>query len=477
MSKFEFSSYQKDIFLSIAKGHGHILVEARAGSAKTTSLIESLRFIPSNKKVLVLAFNKVIQKELEDKIHRTNVEIRTFHSLGLKAIIARFGKVQINAYKVMNLLKDLNNYELASNIEKTISYIKYCLNDSPSNIEHIINTYGIDLCEMEMKEFISIVIKTLGESKKDTSSIDFNDMCYFPFVYGLSLGEYDFVYIDETQDTNRSQTWMAKGALKSDGRLISFGDPFQKIYSFRMADYSQITDLKKIATTKVLPLPISYRCPKSIIGLSQKIVPDIQHAVNAVDGSISEIMSDVIYDNIKAGDVILSRTNAPIMKIAMNLLKLKKRFTILGKDIGDELLYLIKKSKKKKITDFIKWVNAWMNSEIDRLKAKGIKPDNMIDKAECLIGIAEDSKSIEDCKNKIKDMFDSSDKGSIITLSSLHMSKGLEWDNVFLLKWTLRHFPNDDIIYTPDPNNDEANLAYIGFTRAKKNLYLVNKSK
>jgi len=60
MSKFEPSPYQKAIFDFVATGTGSAVIEAVAGSGKTTTIVESLNLIPKTKQVLFLAFNKAI---------------------------------------------------------------------------------------------------------------------------------------------------------------------------------------------------------------------------------------------------------------------------------------------------------------------------------------------------------------------------------------------------------------------------------
>ena len=61
------SEYQKAIFKDMAKGTGHTIVEAYAGSAKSTTLIESLKYVKRKQTVILLAFNKSIKKEFDKK--------------------------------------------------------------------------------------------------------------------------------------------------------------------------------------------------------------------------------------------------------------------------------------------------------------------------------------------------------------------------------------------------------------------------
>ena len=81
------SPYQEAIFDFIRNGQGNVVVEACAGSGKSSTLIKLLDIISEDKKVLFCAFNKEIVKDLTKKIGtRTNVDIRTVHSLGYKLI-------------------------------------------------------------------------------------------------------------------------------------------------------------------------------------------------------------------------------------------------------------------------------------------------------------------------------------------------------------------------------------------------------
>lgn len=72
------SKYQLAIFEFITLGKGNAVVEAVAGSGKSTTIVESVKRIPSNKSVLVLAFNVTVRDELKEKFKGfPNVTVRT----------------------------------------------------------------------------------------------------------------------------------------------------------------------------------------------------------------------------------------------------------------------------------------------------------------------------------------------------------------------------------------------------------------
>lgn len=476
---FEPSAFQKRIFYNIAKETGHLIVEARAGAAKSTTIVEGFKYLPKGKKTIALAFNKIIQKELREKAPSYVQDVLTFHSLGLRAIKQRFKTIEIDDYKVFNIVKEFsecqNDYDLIYNICDAVAYCKYGLFDSPREIDNIISRFGIDVGDLERTNFIRIVIQTLGKDKAMTTKIDFNDMCWFPFVYDLFLGQYDYVFVDERQDLNKSQWYMVNKLCKKDGgRIIAVGDKKQTLYSWRLSDTVSITELEAMESTKTLPLPISYRCPQQVVDLVKPWVPDICCPETAKNGTIDEISLNKLYALAKPGSFVLSRTNAPLIKICMSFIRQGIKANIRGRDVGKQLLSVIKRSKKKQVPAFLKWLETWKDDEIEKLKVKGLSADNVLDRYECLVNLCDEIKGLDEVKTKIEELFDDSDEDNIVILSTVHRAKGLERDQVFLLRWTFRAW--FDTILPGMEDNEEMNIAYVACTRSKDKLYIVHKN-
>ena len=61
---FKPSKYQKAVYTYILKGKGNAVVDAVAGSGKSTTIVNALKIIPSNKSILFLAFNKSKRERL-----------------------------------------------------------------------------------------------------------------------------------------------------------------------------------------------------------------------------------------------------------------------------------------------------------------------------------------------------------------------------------------------------------------------------
>ena len=84
----DYSKYQKDIFEAIEKQNGHLVIEACAGSGKTTTLLESMKIAKGN--CIFVAFSKSIANELGSRVP-SHVQACTLHSFGFAAIRKAFG--------------------------------------------------------------------------------------------------------------------------------------------------------------------------------------------------------------------------------------------------------------------------------------------------------------------------------------------------------------------------------------------------
>jgi DNA helicase II / ATP-dependent DNA helicase PcrA len=469
------SQYQKDIFENIANGVGHTLVVARAGSSKTSSLIEGSKYIPAGKTSLFCAFNKSIQEELQNKLPG-HVKSLTLHSLGFQEIRKRF-KCTVNQKKTFQIVdafipkqdlqnKNINPFDVVNSVCKTVEWCKNTLTDSPDKIEDIINNNDIDICDVDMNEFVQYVSFALRKCKEITNEIDFTDMIWFPFIYNLHSQKFDFVFCDELQDLNKAQIELALAAIKKNGRFFGIGDDRQALYGWRGADSTSFPTLRTRLSPKEFTLPICYRCPKKVIELAQKFVPDIQYFDKAIDGEITNIPNEELFKLAKIGDSVISRTNAPLIKNCFRLLKAGIPANILGRDISEGLFSIVKKSKKRDIDSFLTWLKNWKEKEINRLRAKDPQADveHIQDKVECLQSFCDEAKSMKEVSENIEKLFKENDKSRIVTLSSCHRAKGFEYDNVFLLDT----FRNTSL--------EEKNIKYVAVTRAKKKLFFVKKN-
>ena len=464
------SKYQVAVFENVATGIGNTVVKAVAGSGKTTTIVEALNHIPAGLRTLFVAFNKSIAEELKKRAPR-GVEVSTLHSYGLKCITRSLGRLRIDANRVDDFAKqmygdDHKTWELRRDLAKTVSLAKGALAADEDEIDAIVDEFNIESAIGEnRKQFVQDVMKLLLRCTEvsEDGRIDFDDMIWLPVVLGLKQTQFDRVFIDETQDLNPAQIEMALRAVNPSGRICAVGDPRQAIYAFRGADSKAIDNVVTRLKATVLPLSVCYRCCKAVILEAQEVVPEIEWAPDAIEGSVSTVPVRDMKRGARAGDFILSRTNAPLISLCMYFLKEGRAATIQGRDVGASLAAFVKKSKAKDVAALRNYVETWRTVECARLAAKHRDTQAVEDRAECILALAEDAMTVDDVVESIQELFADKDDSSRIVLSSTHKAKGMERDRVWLL----------DSTYRRRPGVEEENLYYVGVSRARKELYLV----
>jgi len=474
----EWSKYQLDIFNFIKNNSDNLIVEALAGSGKTSTAIESLKYIPSNEKNIFVAFNKKIAEELKTRVE-PHISVGTLHSIGFKHCIRQFksslvsDKMALIYKKVLGDQKEKN--ELIYTLTKAVSLCKSCLVDEFNDVDNLLDQFSIDPPDdVTRDDFINHIIFGLNASLNQKTSIDFDDMIYFPVKLGMSLDQYDNVFVDEAQDLNPSQIEFVFKLIKQsdsskrksknnkNGRCIVFGDMNQAIYLFRAADANSFAKFKDRLKAVCLPLPITYRCPTSVVREANALVPTLEPAPMAKQGCVAWTEYDKMIEKIDLGSYIISRTNAPLVRTSLKLLKNKIPCIILGRDIGENLLSIIKKSRSKNLDKLKIYIDKWKSKEISRLISQRKDASIILDKAECLEVLIDGASSMEELKSNINSLFSTKGSSEMITLGSTHQMKGLEADNIYILINTYN-----------ESSQEEKNLKYVAITRSKNNLYYV----
>lgn len=477
----EWNKYQLEIFKNVREGQGHTIVEALAGTGKTKTIIEALKYIPPDLTWLLVAFNKKIAEELKLRAPISDKGyISTLHSLGLKSIGATFSKIKVDNDKLPNiikkLIKDNSQRELRNQLEKAVNLSKSFLASSDDDIDLVMDEYDIEPADLEREEFIGYVRTIMDTCRSQYDLVDFSDMVWLPNVLNLKVPKFDRVFLDESQDTTKAQLGLVLQAVqpkpktkrsKPEGRILAAGDPNQVLYAFGGVDINSMYNLKQKLNAKTLPLSITYRCPIAVVKEAQKIVPEFEAAPDAKEGKVAYISLEEMKNQAKPGCVIISRTNAPLIGLALHFIKNNIPANIQGRDIGDNLLATVASSHAKNIDKFIDYLISWRTKQIARLTKQGRDTTNAIDRVECLQVLADNVTSIQELKDNIKKLFSDVDDNHKILLSNTHKFKGLERDIVYMLLGTYRKNTQEEI-----------NLNYVCITRSKNELYfVVNKTR
>ncbi len=152
----------------------------------------------------------------------------------------------------------------------------------------------------------------------------------------------------------------------------------------------------------------------------------------------------------------------------MSLLRNNIPARIEGRDVGKQLINMIRKFKAKSVPDFLAKVAAWKAKQITRTLASGgknatAKCERITDEALTMETVAQDMPSVAAIEEKIRGLFEDSDKARkpAVVCSSVHKAKGLEWNTVCVLMDTFRHKGTE---------GEEANIYYVAITRTKNTL-------
>ena len=273
---------------------------------------------------------------------------------------------------------------------------------------------------------------------------------------------------------------------KPNTRMILTGDPQQCLYAFSSADPESFKKLKAMPDTTTLPLPISYRCAYAVVKCAQAIVPDIEPSD---DGRMGKIMYAVDIDELRDGDMVVCRNNAPLMQLYIDLIGDGKKCFILGKDIGKDLIKVVERTKMEDLNVALDRNGVFVSlysdliSSVHDMKDKhnitiGDALDNSfieheIDRIMALEVLSKGINTAEELKGRINDIFSDTQKSGI-QLSTVHKAKGLEADRVFILCKEL--MPSKSA--TKDWEiEQEQNIIYVAYTRAKNVLGFINEKK
>lgn len=487
--QFKPSGYQLEIFEWIAIGSGSAIIEAVAGSGKTTTIVIALELIPKAEKTIFMAFNVKIVKELKLRVP-THARVATFHSAGLGALKKRYPSAKLDDDKVRKIIKaDYENLptEVAGSVCQLVSLAKRrglgCLHpDTNEAWQQLIDHYDVQVddwddetLDVPVEQIINLARVALAKSIEEAKiTIDFDDMIYMPVLLKLATHEYDWVFIDEAQDTNEVRRELAAMLLKRNGRLVAVGDSHQAIYGFTGADSDAMNLIGSRFGCKTMPLSICYRSDRRIVQVAQRIVPEIEARENAHEGLVKETDFDATPPC--SSDAILCRNTAPLISLAYELIAQGRGCKILGRDIGRGLISLVKKMKALSIDDLCSKLVAYRDSEIRKHLRQGNegKAQTVEDKVNSILAaidhLPRESFTTEDLNSSLDSMFQENADRELLMLSTIHKAKGLEWDRVFFYfpslipsKWARQSWQQQQ----------EENLRYVAVTRAKHELYLI----
>jgi DNA helicase-2/ATP-dependent DNA helicase PcrA len=327
------------------------------------------------------------------------------------------------------------------------------------------------------ERIVDAALRAVELARQPTTTIDFADMIFLPLVHNWVKPVCDLLVVDEAQDLSEAQLRLAIAATRKEGRICICGDDRQAIYGFRGADSGSLDRLKAELGAAELGLKTTYRCPQEVVALAQKFVPDFYVAPTAPRGDVLSLLGDKPFASAEPGDFVLSRTNADLISVCLELIGSGKKAYVKGSEFARDVRKLLddlitnQPYLKLSLPALTTALEKWYESECE--KSKKLKKGVALKKLGCvterrnlLAVFIKGSENYRDLRVKIEATFVDTPDPEAIMCATVHKAKGLEAPNVFLLGNTFSR-----------ESSEEENICYVAMTRAKEILYIVGRTK
>lgn len=464
------SQYQNDIFTFVSNGrNGSARVEAKAGSGKTTTIIQALNYLPfSAADTLFLAFNKKIADELRDRVP-PGVEARTFNSVGNSAVRSGM-QSDMDMYKMGEYIKKNAPEDVKKRawgpLHQLIRAAKSAgigvLADNDQAFYYdLIDQHDIEVPRELEVQIVQLAKRALDWNYRETKSHDFDDQLLWPLYFNLRLPQYDMVFVDEAQDLSPLQHEFLSHLVRPGGRIIAVGDKHQAIYGFRGASANSLDELQSRFSMTDLPLSISYRCPKEVVREAQKYVPDIEYAESAIEGKVNRDVPLPELEEFTPDCLVLCRINAPLLDLAMKFLRRSLPVHVLG-NFGDQMVKFLKRFQANDMESFWDELAQWKQEQLADAEEREQwnRYDRIQDKYDSICMVGDGAANPSQIVQRFEKLFEPKEAPK---LGTIHKGKGMEAGYVYLLYPEL--IPHR-MATTDWQVEQEYNLIYVAITRA-----------
>ncbi|PPA68975.1 DNA helicase PcrA [Jeotgalibacillus proteolyticus] len=381
---------------AIKATEGPLLIMAGAGSGKTRVLTHRIAYLMIEKgvapyNILAITFTNKAAREMKNRVGNIlggaseDVWISTFHSMCVR--ILRRDIDRIGYSRNFTILDSTDQQSVIKRIlkEKNLDPKKF----DPRGILSVISSAKNELTTPEQfaKDAGSFYDQTISEifteyqrRLRKNSALDFDDLIMqtihlferIPEVLEFYQRKFQFIHVDEYQDTNKAQYMLVKQLASRFRNLCVVGDSDQSIYRWRGADITNILSFEKdYPNAKVIMLEQNYRSTKKILDAANQVIKNnpnrkpknlwtenqdgqkiMYHRADSEQGE-AQFVAGKINELVQSGKrkksefAILYRTNAQSRVMEEVLMKSNIDYTIVGgtkfydrKEIKDILAYL-----------------------------------------------------------------------------------------------------------------------------------------
>ena len=373
---------------------GPLLIMAGAGSGKTRVLTHRIAYLIDEKMVnpwniLAITFTNKAAREMRERAEKLKTEaqdclIATFHSMCVRILRREADHIGYNRnFTIVDpgeqrtlmkrILKNLNLDPKKWNERAILGSISNAKNDLIDEVAYA------NLADDMYTEIVAKCYTAYQKELRQSEAMDFDDLIMLtlrlfdqnPDVLTYYQQRYQYIHVDEYQDTNHAQYQLVKLLASRFKNICVVGDADQSIYGWRGADMQNILDFEKdYPEAKVVPLEENYRSTKTILQAANEVIRNNRNRRPKNLWTQNEDGEEIVY--YRANDeqdealfvartidqlsregyshkdfAVLYRTNAQSRTVEEALLKSNIPYTMVGgtkfysrKEIRDVISYL-----------------------------------------------------------------------------------------------------------------------------------------
>ncbi|MCY7130628.1 DNA helicase PcrA [Streptococcus gordonii] len=373
---------------------GPLLIMAGAGSGKTRVLTHRIAYLIDEKMVnpwniLAITFTNKAAREMRERAEKLKTEaqdclIATFHSMCVRILRREADHIGYNRnFTIVDpgeqrtlmkrILKNLNLDPKKWNERAILGTISNAKNDLIDEVAYA------NLAGDMYTEIVAKCYTAYQKELRQSEAMDFDDLIMLtlrlfdqnPDVLTYYQQRYQYIHVDEYQDTNHAQYQLVKLLASRFKNICVVGDADQSIYGWRGADMQNILDFEKdYPEAKVVLLEENYRSTKTILQAANEVIRNNRNRRPKNLWTQNEDGEEIVY--YRANDeqdealfvartidqlsregyshkdfAVLYRTNAQSRTVEEALLKSNIPYTMVGgtkfysrKEIRDVISYL-----------------------------------------------------------------------------------------------------------------------------------------
>ena len=386
---------------------GAVLVTAGAGSGKTrllthriAHLIENLGVSPYN--ILAITFTNKASQEMRERVcnlcpNGEKVWISTFHAMCVRILRQHISTLDprfnqnFSIYadaETEKVVKTLLANENVSDDKLKKSILFHISNMKNNNIPFA--KYKQDIAYDRNAPLIARVMASYQNTLTENNALDFDDLLVktyelfttHPDVLELYSNRFEYILVDEFQDTNAIQYDLVKLLARTHGNIFVVGDEDQCIYTWRGANFANISNFKKdFPVVKVFKLEQNYRSTKTILSTANTL---IKHNKERIDKTLwcdndegEPIEYKAVFDEQHEADFVASKIHSLVkyhgysysdfaILLRLNALSLPFEEKLLSYNIPHKIYGGFKFYERAEIKNVLAYLKLFVNPKDDQ---------------------------------------------------------------------------------------------------------------